>query len=212
MFWRFYFSHIKRQLRRTSQKNNDTPSTKSSATLILVGFTRNDNFSVLHKKITTRYFAHSPRSRAHFTSTHLLPHLLLPSTYYFLLRAFCYACSFLVSASCFSSLLLSTLLLTCSASLAYMYTLHVMPYALLRRRVLRTRPCISSLLRTRFPTVHVYFSSRASWLYYTTALYLYSVLLGRASSAVVLQRLPNIRCLSCLLCTCSTSSRTGIRE
>ena len=63
---------------------------------------------------------------------------------------------------------------------------------------------------------YLYSSSRASWLYaYSTlylllyALYLYSVLLGRASSAVVLQRLLNIRCLLCLLCTCSTSSRTG---
>lgn len=38
-------------------------------------------------------------------SSSLLPHLLLLSTYYFLLRASCYACSYLVSASwheCFS--------------------------------------------------------------------------------------------------------------
>ena len=71
---------------------------------------------------------------------------------------------------------------TVHASLLYMYTSHL-------------------VLRGSMHLLHT--------IHYTTALYLYSVLLGRASSAVVLQRLPNIRCLSCLLCTCSTSSRTG---
>ena len=59
-------------------------------------------------------------------------------------------------------------------SLLYMYTSHL-------------------VLRGSMHLLHI--------IHYTTVLYLYSVLLGRADSAVVLQRLPNIRCLSCLLCT-----------
>ena len=117
---------------------------------------------------------------------------------------------------CFSYLVPSTLFLTCSVSLAYMYTLHVCQ---LRWRVQRTRLCILLPLPYTLPyctcTLHLVLRVTMHLLHtihYTTALYLYSVLLGRASSAVVLQRLPNIRCLSCLLCTCSTSSRTGIRE
>ena len=110
-------------------------------------------------------------------------------------------------ASRFSSLLLllvsSTLLLTCSASLACMYTLHACSAS-------RTYYVHASLLYLY--TSHLVLRGSMHLLHtilYITALYLYSVLLGRAGSAVVLQRLPNIRCLSCLLCTCSTSSRTG---
>ena len=70
-------------------------------------------------------------------------------------------------------------------SLLYMYTSHL-------------------VLRGSMHLLHI--------IHYTTALYLYSVLLGRARSAVVLQRLLNIRCLLFCSAPCSTSSRTGIRE
>ena len=144
------------------------------------------------------------RSRAHLTSS-LYSSLILSLLFYsrsYHPRRYALAP---VSASCFcfSYLVPSTLFLTCSASLACMYTLHA---------------CSASCFhyRTCFPTVHVHFSSRASWLHALTSyhtlhfiLYLYSVLLGRASSAVVLQRLPNIHCL--LFCSAPTLqlSRTG---
>ena len=71
---------------------------------------------------------------------------------------------------------------TVHASLLYMYTSHL-------------------VLRGSMHLLHI--------ILYITALYLYNVLLGRARSAVVLQRLPNIRCLLFCSAQCSTSSRTG---
>ena len=123
MFWRFYFSHIKRQFQYSClcAKNNHSI------------------FRLL-----------ASRSRARFTSTHLLPHLLLLSTYF--LRASCHACSLLVSAS----RILAWVLLSCLVSLACMYTLH---------------SCSASRphYRTCFPTVLVHFSSRASCLHALTS-------------------------------------------
>lgn len=151
-----------------------------------------------HKNNHASFRPLTPRSRAHFTSAHLLPHLSLFSTYF--LRASCYACSFLTSrlCFCFSAWAFLSCLVSCHTCIFYMHALHP-----------ASTTVHASLL-------YLYSSSRASWLHALTSyhtlhfiLYLYSVLLGRASSAVVLQRLPNIRCLSCLLCTCSTSSRTG---
>lgn len=145
------------------------------------------------------------RSRAHFTSSLLYSFSYLISPYQHVLPT-CFLLRLLASRLCFSYLVPSTLLLTCSVSLACMYTIH---------------SCSASCFhyRTCFPTVLVHFSSRASWLHaYSTwylllyALYLYSVLLGRAGSAVVLQRLPNIRCLLCLLCIMLYKLSYRIRE
>ena len=162
-------------------------------------------YSQSKNKTTTRYFAHSPRALAltsHLLSTHL------SSSHYSstLARTTLGGTLLLLSlhlASCFSSLLLgmSVSLMPCISGL------HVYITCML---------CISYLLRTRFPTVLVHFSSRASCHYALTSyhtlhfiLYLYSVLLGRARSAVVLQRLPYIRCL--LFCSAHALqlSRTG---
>lgn len=159
------------------------------------------HFSGETKNNHTLFRQLTPRSRAHLISSLASsPSLLLSSLGPYHPRRYALA---LVSASasrisylarCFSRALY--LWLTCilymyspylasttvHASLLYLYTSHL-------------------VLRVSMHLLHI--------IHYTTALYLYSVLLGRASSAVVLQRLPNIRCLSCLLCTCSTSSRTG---
>lgn len=170
----------------------------SSASIFL---TWNDYFSILHTKTTTHHFAPSPLALA-LTSHPLFSYFISfysARTSYVLLATLARS-SLLVSASrheCFSHAYASWLTCilymyspylastTVHASLLYLYTSHL-------------------VLRVSMHLLHI--------IHYTTALYLYSVLLGRASSAVVLQRLPNIRCLSCLLCTCSTTLSYRIRE
>lgn len=154
------------------------------------------------QKITTHHFACSPRFRApHFSPT---SSLLLSSLGSYHPRRYALAP---VSASCFSSLLLgmSVSLMPMHLWLACIHYMHALHLASTTVHASLLYLYTSHLvLRVTMHLLHT--------IHYTTALYLYSVLLGRARSAVVLQRLPNIRCLSCLLCTCSTSSRTGIRE
>lgn len=140
------------------------------------------------------------RSRAHLTSTLFLISFYL-YTYSISYHPRRYALA-PVSASCFSFLVSasSTLLLTCFASLACMCTSHTWPVSHASYYVYASLLYMYTshlVLRVTMHLLHI--------IHYTTALYLYSVLLGRASSAVVLQRLPNIRCLSCLHCTCSTT-------
>lgn len=115
-----------------------------------------------HKNNHASFRPLTPHSRAHFTSTHLLPHLLLLSTYF--LRASCYALA-LVSASasrisylarCFSRALYLWL-----ACIHYMYA----SYAGVSSGQ-GSASCFH--YRTCFPTVLVHFSSRASWLHALT--------------------------------------------
>ena len=150
---------MKRLLQYTSQKITTHPQ-RSLVRFFSSHFMQNDYFSivvsahilVVKQKTTTRYFA--PRLTLSHSPTLIL---LLLSTYF--LRASCYACSYLVSRS--------PLLVSASASrherfshayasLACMYTLHA---------------CSASCFhyRTCFPTVHVHFSSRASWLHALTS-------------------------------------------
>lgn len=155
-------------------------------------------YSQLKKQNNHAIFRSLPlRSHAHLSSSHysstlarttlggtlLLLSLHLASTSRISYLARCFSRALHLWLACIHYMhalhLAST---TVHASLLYMYTSHL-------------------VLRGSMHLLHI--------IRYTTALYLYSVLLGRARSAVVLQRLPNIRCLLCLLCTCSTSSRTG---
>ena len=147
---------------------------------------------------------HSPHTlTSHLPSFFFTP-TSSPSTQHVLLPTTCFLLRLLVSR--FSSLLLgmSVSLMPMHLWLACIHYMHAL-YLVSTTYTLPYCTCTAHLvLRGSMHLLHT--------IHYTTALYLYSVLLGRARSAVVLQRLPNIRCLSCLLCTCSTSSRTGIRE
>ena len=156
-------------------------------------FTKNNDTSFSSRLALSR----SPHILSSLLTSYLISFYSARITSYYVLLATLARSSLLVSASwheCFSHAYASWLTCilytyspylastTVHASLLYLYTSHL-------------------VLRVSMHLFHI--------IHYTTALYLYSVLLGRASSAVVLQRLSNIRCLSCLLCTCSTSSRTG---
>lgn len=164
---------------------------------------------ISHKNNHASFRPLTPRSRAHFTSTHLLPHLFLLSMY------FIHAFSRTTLGG--TLLLLSLLLVSASASrhecfshasyLACMYTVHSCSVSHASYYVHASLLYLYTSHLVLRVTMHLLHT-----IHYTTALYLYSVLLGRAGSAVVLQRLPNIRCLLCLLCTCSTTLSYRIRE
>ena len=195
---------MKRLLQYTSQKITTHPQ-RSLMRFFSSHFMQNDNFSIVNQKnkTTTSHFAHSLLALALTSYLLLLPLISLPhgptaSTMH------------QATLARISSLLLllvsSTLLLTCSVSLACMYTLH----ACSASRIYYVHASLLYLYTSHLVlrvTMHLLHT-----IHYTTALYLYSVLLGRAGSAVVLQRLLNIRCLLFCSAQCSTSSRTSIRE
>lgn len=138
-------------------------------------------------------------------SLHLLPHLFLLSTYYFLLRASCYACSYLVSASwherfSHASYLAIHVYFTCMACILLPLP-YMLPYCTCTLLIpCFVAPCILYMILVTLCSVPVQRTSRQSELCRYVC---------KQTSFAILQRLPNIRCLSCLLCTCSTSSRTG---
>ena len=153
---------------------------------------------------------HTPFALAYLTSHSLSSSLLISSLS---TRAYCiyyalgYACSYLVPR--FSFLLLASRH-ECFSHALYL-DMHVMSYM----RCLESRLYYVHVSLLYMYTSHLVLRGSMHLLHiihYTTVLYLYSVLLGRARSAVVLQRLLNIRCLLFCSAPCSTSSRTSIRE
>lgn len=199
------------------KQNNYVLLTKSSVSSQIFVFTRNDNFSIVvsAQKTTT----HPQRSLArHLGSCSYVKRLLQYSqskknkttTRYFALT------SHLLSTHLSSSHYSSTLARTTLGGTLLLLSLHLASASRISylarcfsRALHLWHACIHYMhaLHLASTTVHasllyLYSSSRASWLHALTSyhtlhfiLYLYSVLLGRASSAVVLQRLPNIRCL-----------------